>query len=121
MMHNLKLGELSIDIVQAGTVFHCTWRGKSYERNPADALHHWLDALVATVIEHRGSIEMHFEHIEHFNSSTITVLVRLIQACRARKVKLAMVYNKTLKWQNLSFDALRIFVMNDDLFALRAA
>jgi hypothetical protein len=121
-VHNLKLSELSIDIVETPpTVFQATWRGKSYERNPGEVLQSWLEALLATAIEHRGSIEMHFEHIEHFNSSTITVLVRLIQSCRARKVKLVMVYNKALKWQTLSFDALRIFVLNDDLFVLRAA
>ena len=121
-MYSLKLPDLSIDVVQTPEcVFHCTWRGKSHDRNPGETLHLWLDALLATVIEQRGSIEMHFEHIDHFNSSTITVLVRHIQACRARKVKLVMVYNRTLKWQCLSFDALRIFVMADDLFQLSAA
>ena len=121
-MHNLRLQDLSIEIVKTSTsVYQCTWRGKSQDRNPGETLQLWLDALIATVIDTGGSIEMHFEHIEHFNSSTITVLVRLIQACRAKKVALVMVYNDALRWQVLSFDALRVFVMNDSLFQLRAA
>ena len=71
--------------------------------------------------EKKGSIEMHFEKIEHFNSSTITALIRLIQFCRKSNIKLAMVYDQSLKWQRLSFDALRVFEKNDDLFHLRSA
>ncbi|HEX5063500.1 MAG TPA: hypothetical protein VFV99_29185 [Kofleriaceae bacterium] len=121
-MNSLKLSELSIDVVETPeSTFQCTWRGKSYERNAADTLSAWLDALLATAVAKGGAIEMHFEDIEHFNASTITVLVRHIQACRAQKVKLTMVYNGALNWQSLSFDALRIFVMRDDLFTLRPA
>jgi hypothetical protein len=32
-----------------------------------------------------------------------------------------MVYDQSLKWQRLSFDALRVFEKNDDLFHLRFA
>ena len=31
------------------------------------------------------------------------------------------VYNHKLRWQSLSFEALRVFVMRDDLFLLRSA
>ena len=33
----------------------------------------------------------------------------------------SMVYDQSLKWQRLSFDALRVFEKNDDLFHLRFA
>ena len=38
---------------------------------------------------------MHFEKIEHFNSSTITALIKLIQICRKSNVKLVMVYDQS--------------------------
>jgi hypothetical protein len=63
---------------------------------------------------------MHFERIEHFNSSTITALIRLIQTARKAGVKLVMVYDQNLKWQRLSFDALRVFDKNNELFQLRS-
>ena len=64
---------------------------------------------------------MHFEKIEHFNSSTITALIKLIQVCRKSNVKLVDGLRPELKWQRLSFDALRVFEKNDDLFHLRFA
>jgi len=121
-MENLKNGDLTIDVAElAGSVFSCTWRGKSNERNPPEILKPWFDKLLAAVAERKGSIEMHFEKIEHFNSSTITALIKLIQICRKSSIKLVMVYDQTLKWQRLSFDALRVFEKNDDLFHLRFA
>ena len=44
-----------------------------------------------------------------------------VNLLRKGSVKLAMVYDQSLKWQRLSFDALRVFEKNDDLFQLRFA
>lgn len=121
-MENLTSGDLTIEVmVSADGVYSCVWRGKSNERNPPEILKPWFERLLASVAERKGSIEMHFEKIDHFNSSTITALIKLIQVCRKSTVKLVMVYDQTLKWQRLSFDALRVFEKNDDLFQLRFA
>lgn len=121
-MDNLHAGDLTIEVAEAPDgVFHCTWKGKSNERNPPEILKPWFEKLLAAVGDKKSSIEMHFEKIEHFNSSTITALIRLIQICRKTSIKLVMVYDQTLKWQRLSFDALRVFEKNDDLFHLRFA
>lgn len=124
-MDNLQVGDLTIEVVVTpDRVFRCTWKGKSNERNPPEILKPWFEKLLAAAGEGdgtKGTIEMHFEKIEHFNSSTITALIRLIQICRKTNVKLVMVYDQTLKWQRLSFDALRVFEKNDDLFHLRFA
>ena len=120
-MDNLQISDLTIEVAETpDAVFRCTWRGKSNERNPPEILKPWFDKLLASVGDKSGSIEMHFEKIEHFNSSTITALIRLIQSCRKAGIKLAMVYDQSLKWQRLSFDALRVFEKNDDLFSLRS-
>jgi hypothetical protein len=121
-MENLTSGDLTIEVaVTPDGVHACTWRGKSNERNPPEILKPWFEKLLAAVTERNGLIEMHFEKIDHFNSSTITALIKLIQTCRKSNVKLAMVYDQSLKWQRLSFDALRVFEKNDDLFQLRFA
>ena len=121
-MENLQSGDLTIEVtLSPNAVFSCVWRGKSNERNPPEILKPWFERLLGTVSEKKGSIEMHFEKIEHFNSSTITALIKLIQICRKSAIKLVMVYDQSLKWQRLSFDALRVFEKNDDLFKLRFA
>jgi hypothetical protein len=121
-MENLKSGDLTIEVaVLPDGTYSCTWRGKSNERNPPEILKPWFEKLIAAATEGKSGIEMHFEKIDHFNSSTITALIKLIQVCRKSTVKLAMVYDQSLKWQRLSFDALRVFEKNDDLFQLRFA
>ena len=37
----------------------------------------------------------------------------------AAQVRLVIVYDENLKWQRLSFDALRVFDKSDQLFELR--
>ena len=60
-----------------------------------------------------------FTKLEHFNSSTITSIIQLIQECRAKGVKLVIVFDAAVKWQKLSFDALRVFAKPDGLLELR--
>ena len=121
-MENLNAGDLNIQVnVSPDAVYSCTWLGKSNERNPPEILKPWFEKLLTSVKERKGAIEMHFEKIDHFNSSTITALIKLIQVCRKSNVKLAMVYDQSLKWQRLSFDALRVFEKSDDMFQLRFA
>jgi hypothetical protein len=55
-------------------------------------------------------LELHFEELDYFNSSTITSLIQLIQEARAKGIPLTYVYDPALRWQKLSFDALRVFV-----------
>lgn len=120
-MHNLQSGDLTIEVTEGpAALFQCTWKGKSNERNPPETLRPWFEQLLASAAAKQAVVEMHFEKIEHFNSSTITALIRLIQSCRKQSIKLVMVYDQTLKWQRLSFDALRVFEKADDLFHLRS-
>jgi hypothetical protein len=97
-----------------------TWRGKSDDRYPDKVLKPYFAQVLARAAERGGGVEMHFEHLEHFNSSTISTIIRFIQDARQKGVRLVLVYNQALKWQKLSFDALRVFA-KDDLLELRAA
>ena len=76
--------------------------------------------VMASAATRKLPLELHFEKLEHFNSSTITSIIQLIQDSRARSIKLILVYDQALKWQKLSFDALRVFA-KDDLLELRSA
>ena len=113
----LASGDLRIDVASAdGGAVVCTWTGKSNDRSPQLVLGPWFETLLAAK---PPRIEMHFEKLDHFNSSTITVIIQFIQEARKRGVQLVMVYNQALKWQKLSFDALRVFA-KDAAFELRA-
>ena len=95
------------------------WRGKSDDRHPAVHLAPYFDKVLARAAERRVAVEMRFDELDHFNSSTIGAVIKLIQDARLRKVRLLIRYDARVKWQKLSFDALRVFV-KDDLLELAA-
>jgi hypothetical protein len=97
-----------------------SWLGRSGDRYPGKLLTPYFQAALAEATERAVPIELHFQKLEHFNSSTITVIIQFIQEARNRGVHLIMVYDQALKWQKLSFDALRVFA-KDDLFQLRCS
>jgi hypothetical protein len=121
-MQGLVVGDLRIEALEqeAPPAVRLLWKGKSNNRHPGEALAPYFREVLATASLRKLPIELHFEKLEHFNSSTITSLIQLIQDSRARSVKLILVYDEALKWQKLSFDALRVFA-RDDLLELRSA
>ena len=125
-MDDFISGDLRITVADAGepsgdaTVRRYVWAGRSNDRQPGKLLAPYFSRVLADAQEHKATIEMHFERLEHFNSSTITAFIQLIQDARQKAVPLVFVYNQTFKWQRLSFDALRVFVKGDRLLDLKA-
>jgi hypothetical protein len=123
-MQNLVVGDLRIEAMPINdgepASVQLLWKGKSNHRHPAEALAPYFREVLEAASTRKVPIELHFEQLEHFNSSTITAIIQLIQDSRARSIKLVFVYDQALKWQKLSFDALRVFA-RDDLLELRPA
>ena len=121
-MQGLVVGDLRIEALEvpAPAALRLVWKGKSNHRHPHEALAPYFREVLATAGDRKLAIELHFEKLEHFNSSTITSIIQLIQDSRARAIKLVLVYDQALKWQKLSFDALRVFA-KDELLELRSA
>jgi hypothetical protein len=116
----LTAGDLTIDVAPAtDAALLCTWKGRSNDRQPGKVLNPYFESLLAEAAAAKIALEMRFEGLDHFNSSTITVLIRLIQNARTRSVPLIFVYAAELKWQRLSFEALRVFDKGDKAFELR--
>jgi hypothetical protein len=111
-MQSLIVGDLRIEAMEDGVVpaLQLLWKGKSNSRQPSELLGPYFRDVLSTASARGLQLELHFEKLEHFNSSTITSIIKLIQDARARTVKLVLVYDPALKWQKLSFDALRVFV-----------
>jgi hypothetical protein len=121
-MQSLIVGDLRIEALEddASAPVRLLWKGKSNSRHPSETLAPYFRDALGAAGRRRVPLELHFEKLEHFNSSTISSIIQLIQESRARGVKLVLVYDQELKWQKLSFDALRVFA-RDDLLELRAA
>lgn len=107
-MENFLAGDLTIDVAQApaGDVV-LTWRGKSNDRDPGVLLMPFFDAVVAAANRTGHGIEMRFQELEYFNSSTITALVRFMRTLHSLNLKLTVQYDGRVRSQKLSFEALR--------------
>jgi hypothetical protein len=113
-MQDLNAGQLSIKASTppggAAAPLQLRLRGRSSDRHPEHILGPYFASALTAAAEQEMGLELHFEELDYFNSSTITSLIQLIQEARAKGIKLTYVYDPALRWQKLSFDALRVFV-----------
>jgi hypothetical protein len=116
--HDLNAGDLQIREETADGPITLVWLGKSAERYPHEKLAPYFAKVLADAMKRQLGVEMRFERLGHFNSSTITTIIQFIQDARAGGVKLVLVYDPALKWQKLSFDAMRVFA-KDSLLEVR--
>lgn len=119
-MDDFVAGELTIKPrLDDDHVIRLDWLGKSNARQPNAVLGPFFKEVTEEAAKRGATLEMHFEELEHFNSSTITALIQLIQELPQKNVKLVLVFDNGLKWQKLSFDALRIFEKTDGFLSFR--
>lgn len=121
-MEPLHVGDLRIERVDVDDppTIRLHWLGNSNERQPEKVLRPFFATMIADAVAASKLLELRFEKIERFNSSTILAIIQLIQDARQRAARLELVYDSSRKWQRLSFDALRIFDKKDGLFTLTA-
>jgi hypothetical protein len=115
----LVSGALTIAASAASpTTLRLDWTGRSVEQNPGDALRPYFDAILSTASEIGCGLELHFEQLEFFNSSTVTAVIQLIRTARGQGTSLLIVFDESRKWQVLSFDALKSFQLPDGLLRI---
>ncbi|MGV3624761.1 MAG: hypothetical protein ACO1OB_28335 [Archangium sp.] len=107
-MVNLQVDELTIDVDERtpGSIV-LRWLGRSASRSPGTLLQPWFEDIFMTARQKGLTVVMHFETLEHFNSSTIAALIQLIASAQSRGIPLTVHYDSRRKWQTLSFDALK--------------
>jgi len=107
-MNDLNSEELIIRVDQSAPArLRLDWLGRSNSRNPVLVLAPFFKQVLAEASAQRSAVEMHFEAIDHFNSSTIVALIHIIKAAKDAKVALRLHYDAALKWQRLVFDPLK--------------
>ncbi|MDF1561979.1 MAG: hypothetical protein P1V51_02985 [Deltaproteobacteria bacterium] len=119
-MNQFRLDELVIEArpLKMEGKLRVDWRGKSSAREPTRVLLPFFESVARDAAASKASMEMHFEGIEHFNSSTITAIIHLIQLMRKQGTPLVLIYDPEQKWQRLSFEALRVFEKGDGLLRI---
>lgn len=114
-----RVGQLCIDVVPTSEALRLEWTGRSNHRNPQAVLAPIFDAALAEASLAEAPIEMHFEKLEQFNSSTITALISFVRTAHTEGVPLVLVFDPSQRWQALSFEALKVFERPDGLLLLK--
>lgn len=109
MMNELRHESLLLKVTEQAhpPLFRVLWEGKSSSRDPSLVLKPFFDALLARTVKAGALLEMHFEKLEHFNSSTIASLIQLINGATEQGITLTFFYDGRARWQALSFDAIQ--------------
>jgi hypothetical protein len=114
-------GDLTIDLDDATAgLLRLDWSGKSNHRQPDTVLAPFFADVTSRAVSGQRALEMHFEQLEFFNSSTITAIIQYVKELRDRKVKLTVSFDARHRWQKIFFDALCIFDKGDGLFTIQS-
>jgi ABC-type transporter Mla MlaB component len=115
-------GELRIEVAAGdGAALRLVWRGRSATRTQNGRLEPYLTGVVDLTAERGQTLEIDFRPLERCDSSTLVMIVRLIQRARALGVRLVLMHDPKRYFQRLNFDALRMFSVDSDMFEVRSA
>ncbi len=107
-MDRLEADDLVIRVDRTATAsLRLDWLGRSNSRNPVQVISPFFDQVLIEAAGYHRFVDMHFEALEHFNSSTIATLIHLINSAGRANVPLRIHYDTDLRWQSLAFDALK--------------
>lgn len=81
--------------------------GRSDAREPSAVLRPHFEKVIGEAGKSHRGVRIHFESLEYFNSSTLAFLIQAIHFAREKRVSLEVSYAESLKWQAVSFEALK--------------
>lgn len=113
-------GDLRLEVREEPRgVIRIDWRGKSNLPNPESVLTPFLGDVTSRASKGNAALEMHFEELEFFNSSTISTIIRHLKKLPPT-LKVDVIYNSNHAWQKIFFDALWFFEKSNKLFRIQA-
>ncbi len=112
-------GLLIIEVLEEEEHITAIWLGKSIEREPGIIITPILVRLVRKCSENDKRLILDFRSLAYMNSSTITPIIKILERAKRGSTKVTVIYDVTLRWQDLIFSALTIFKTKDDRVQLR--
>ncbi len=112
-------GLLSLTIIEDSATITVEWIGKSVAREPALFITPILVRLIKKCSDQKKRLILDFRHLAYLNSSTITPIIKILERAKRGSSKITVLYNSSLKWQDLIFSALTIFKTADKRVVLQ--
>ena len=118
-MHGTVFGDLSIDVGGTPEGLELIWRGSSNSRNPGEALRAYFKVALAEAATRRAKLDLHFENLIQFNSSTVSVLLHLVDEAAAAGVAMTFHYDGAQRWQAHNFESIALLKRDSKGFSVR--
>jgi hypothetical protein len=113
--------ELKIDVAESQTQVLVAFTGISIARDPAPFIDPILKDAAERAEKRSKELVVDFRSLDRMNSSSVSPILRLLHHAHGGKLRLTLTYAKLLKWQAMSFAALKIFETVDHRIAIVAA
>lgn len=112
-------GPLTLRLYEKPEEVHLEWSGLSMARDPGQFLLPVLTRALELGLKTNKRLVIDFQKVDYLNSSTMTPVIRTLEQARRGQSQVRIVYNKSLKWQTLSFSALELFRTQDARIDIR--
>jgi hypothetical protein len=110
---------LTIQVVEHKDTIDVRWEGKSVDREPSKFISPILVKVLEMASDLNKRIIMDFQNMAYMNSSTITPIIKILERAKKGMTKITIFYQKSLKWQELNFSALKIFRTKDNRLEIK--
>ncbi|MFZ5468104.1 MAG: hypothetical protein ACOZIN_01595 [Myxococcota bacterium] len=110
---NLGDKELSIEQQESGDELRLVWRGKSNDREPGRLLMPVLTQALGRSLAAGKRLTLDFTSLEYMNSSTFAPIVKMLDEATKGQGRVLLEFSQALRWQALSFSALKAFETPD--------
>jgi len=110
---------LTIQVVEHKDTIDVRWEGKSVDREPSKFISPILVKVLEMASDLNKRIIMDFQSMAYMNSSTITPIIKILERAKKGMTKITIFYQKSLKWQELNFSALKIFKTKDNRLEIK--
>ncbi len=104
---------LRIQVKDDADSIHMEWTGRSVDRDPGKFITPILLESLRKNSHNDKRVLLDFRKLEYMNSSTITPIIKALERAKRGVTKITVLYDGSLKWQDLTFSALEIFQTTD--------
>ncbi len=104
---------LQIEVSEHPEEIVARFLGKSLLKEPGGFMMPVLLDLLSRSNDGEKRVVLDFTRLSYMNSSTLSPVIKILERARLGRLRVAVLYDKSLKWQDISFSALVIFQTQD--------
>lgn len=116
MSQKFRAEGLKVQVTYAGPEVNMAWVGRANIANPGELLNPYLEGVITSL---RGrELTCDFSSLETMNAATVQSIIRFAEALHENRIRAKFMYNKSIDWQDASFEALGAVIYNMDTISL---